>query len=197
MNLHISDGNMKLGKIPNISIIPGNDCGNASHCVATCYARKAYKSYPSTKTAWDENSAMFWTAEQTGDWSPILDPLRAYLTKKNPVYFRWHVAGDFISQAHVDHAFLLAKEFDHIKFLAFTKMDTLDFSMAPPNFSVVASMWPGMPDRFPASMPRAWMDDGTDPRIPEQVVECPNGCDTCGACWNLGTIGKDVRFHKH
>jgi hypothetical protein len=29
----IADGNSKLGVLPAISLIPGRDCGNCSHCI--------------------------------------------------------------------------------------------------------------------------------------------------------------------
>lgn len=51
----VSNGNSKLGSIPNISLIPGKDCGDVP-CKAQCYALKAWKQYPETRAAWKRNS---------------------------------------------------------------------------------------------------------------------------------------------
>ena len=114
--------------------------------------------------------------------------------KSLPRYFRIHVAGDFLNQDHVECWALLASKWPQIRFLAFTKMHTLDYTVMPENVTVVFSMWPGLPDNAPEGAPRAWMQDGTETRVPNDALECPGKCENCFACW--GTT-KDVIFHKH
>lgn len=54
----ISEGNMKIGKIPNFSQTPGKTCyGRTKLCSKLCYAGKADRAYPSAKLAWERNTA--------------------------------------------------------------------------------------------------------------------------------------------
>jgi hypothetical protein len=62
------------------------------------------------------------------------------------------------------------------------------------------SMWPGWgnADAVKAQgLSIAWMQDGTETRIPSDAMKCPGRCDTCGACWGLAKRGIDVVFKKH
>jgi hypothetical protein len=43
----------------------------------------------------------------------------------------------------------------------------------------------------------AWMQDGTETRIPKGAIECHGNCETCGLCYELPRLGVDVVFHKH
>ena len=69
----------------------------------------------------------------------------------------------------------LGEEFPETSFLAFTKRwDIVEDIPFPDNFSIVYSAWPGeaMP---PGDRPIAWMDDGTEPRIPSGAFLCEGG----------------------
>jgi hypothetical protein len=48
-------------------------------------------------------------------------------------------------------------------------------------------------------LPRAWLydPDCPDPRIPNDAIWCPGNCESCGMCWDLPNIGKDVVLIKH
>jgi len=193
--IKISDGNRKLGNaIPNVSMAPGRDCGNCKHCLRDCYALKAYRQYPATKAAWNHNGEMFRedpaaAAEQVHEWLAK--------KRKRPTFFRIHVAGDFLGQAHVNAWISVASRNPDIKFLAFTKMGNLDFSAAPETMAIIYSQWPGMPINGPEGAPRAWMQDGTDTRVPGNAIQCPGNCETCGMCWSLPALGRDVYFDQH
>jgi len=190
----ISDGNSKLGKIPNVSLVPGKDCGDVP-CGKDCYALKAWRAYPSAKAAWSANSR---TAHSNP--SAYFAAVRDYLSRKAPRFFRWHVAGDFLSQSYVESVSAIARDFPAIRFLAFTKRHDLAFENVPANLAIVFSMWPGWGDEAHArslGLPIAWMDNGSEPRIPANSIECPGNCESCGMCWSLKAIGRDVRFVKH
>jgi hypothetical protein len=73
----------------------------------------------------------------------------------------------------------VARAFPGIQFLAFTKMHHLDYSSAPKNLTVVFSMFPGMP-KPKANMPIAWVQDGTEKRIPESAQ---HGTDSVTWTW--------------
>lgn len=191
IDIRISPKNSKLGKIPNISLIPVKDCGDCDHCMADCYALKAWRQYPAVRKAWKANSDGF-----RQDIGAAMVPIYEYLEKKSPKFFRIHVAGDFLSQEHVDAWIGCAEAFENTKFLAFTKMD-LDFSAIPDNLTIIYSQWPGREISSDVPGTRAWVQDGTETRIPADAIECPGHCDDCGMCWNLPAIGKDVFFYSH
>jgi hypothetical protein len=194
MKTVISCGNNKLGKIPNVSLSPGLTCGNVP-CKSQCYALKAWKAYPSAKQAWQAN-----TKEARKNPDGYFSAVRAFLTNKNPRFFRWHVAGDFLSQAYVDEVNAIARDFPDTQFLAFTKQHDLDYTQRALNLEVVFSMWPGWgkeQDARKQGCRIAWMDDGTETRIPSNALHCPGTCDACGMCWQLSSIGRDVTFEKH
>lgn len=193
--MKISDKNSKLGKIPNISLIPVKDCANCEHCKSSCYALKAWKQYPAVRKAWKENSKEWRTAPFAAAES-FLEYWAG--KKKQPRFFRIHVAGDFLEQLHVNAWIFIASRMPDTKFLAFTKRHDLDYSGRPDNLTIVLSQWPGMP--LPDDMQglrSAWMQDGTENRVPADAIECPGNCESCGMCWHLPMIGKDVFFNEH
>jgi hypothetical protein len=81
-------------------------------------------------------------------------------------------------------------------------MHDLDYSAKPENLEIVFSMFPltDMPDEH-ISFRKAWVTNdkagNVETRIPDGSIECPGTCDTCGMCWNLSDINKDVFFHNH
>ena len=195
LRIKISPRNSKLGKIPNISTIPVKDCGNCDSCMTDCYALKAWKQYPPVRAAWKQNSQMFRKHMQAA-----FNDIETYFNSKRtlPRFFRIHVAGDFLNQEHVNGYAEIARKFPAIKFLAFTKMHDLDYSNLPDNLQIIASMWSGL-DYPPnvKNMRKAWVQDGTETRIPDDAIECPGICDDCGMCWSLDSIGRDVYFLAH
>ena len=46
------------------------------------------------------------------------------------------------------------------------------------------------------TLPLAYMQDGTEKRV-TNALECPGNCETCGMCWNLKSLNKNVVFKKH
>jgi hypothetical protein len=191
----ISDGNMKLGNIPNVSLTPCKSCSPDAPCKKKCYAMKAYRMYPKVRKAWDTNRK-----ESKSNRTKYFADIRKFLAKKMPRFFRWHVAGDIPDEDYLSHMVNIAKTFPEVKFLAFTKRHDIlkDWPAVemPKNLSIVASMWPNW-GSAPEGYPRAWMQDGTEKRVPENALECPGACHNCGACWNLKNLKRDVVFHKH
>ena len=190
----ISNGNSKLGAIPNISLIPGRDCGDVP-CKRECYALKAWKQYRETRAAWTHNSKL-----AHGNPDRYFAQLSDYLTRKSPAWFRWHVAGDILDQSYLDSMKSIAMQFPGTRFLAFTKRQDLYYSDLPSNLAIVFSMWPGWGSEEKArssGLPIAWMQDSTEGRVPANAIECPGSCENCAMCWNLKRIGRDVVFDKH
>ena len=198
MKLKISKGNSKVGRIPSVSHTPIRGCAPGVPCTKDCYAMKSYRMYPNVRNAWDSNLSLW-----ESDPSAYISDIRDWLTRNKPKMFRYFVAGDIPDSGYVGMMCETADMFPNIKFLAFTKRhdlfdtDTCEFIHEHlPNLSVVASMWPcwGNSD---VNLPKAWMQDGSETRVPETAVECQGNCETCGMCWSLGKIGRDVVFRKH
>ena len=174
---------------------PGKSCSAAacSSCLKDCYAMKAYRQYPATRAAWDGNLAA--TLE---DIPAMEAELGMYFSKLSaPRFFRVHVAGDFVTLDYAKMWARVAAAAPSTCFLAFTKCFEIAQQVDwPDNMRIVYSAWPGV-DAPPAGRPIAWMDDGTETRIPENAVHCPGNCENCGMCWNLQDLGRDVYFTKH
>jgi len=197
MKTRISNGNSKLGKIPNISLTPIKSCGNCSHCKNDCYALKAYRMYPSVKNAWDINYDLVSSSAQNR--ARFFIDISQYLRKKRPSFFRWHVAGDILDQKYLNSMISTAENYPQVKFLALTKMFHLDYSKTPDNLSIVFSMWTGQrkPRTKKGVAGFAWYQDGTENRVPDSAIECPGKCDSCGMCFDIAKIGGNVVFNKH
>jgi hypothetical protein len=181
--IKISPGNSKLGRIPNTSVIPVSDCKDGVPCKDKCYALKAWKQYPNVRSAWTNNSKL-WRDDPYEARSSVIRQLKRM---KKVKYFRIHVAGDFINQTHLDVWSSIARRFPAIKFRAFTKRFDLNYGFIPANLIIGFSMWPGCKDRPPKiydNMPKAWVQDGTETRIPQYSILCMDDCNTCKVCWD-------------
>jgi len=188
----ISHGNGKIGNTPNVSLLPVVSCPRGVPCARSgeCYDQKACRLYPTVKAARTRN----WKAASKRR-AEYFAGIRQYLQRYSPKYFRWHVGGDIPDAGYYREMCRIAREFPNTKFMAFTKNHGLDFRGRPANLAIVFSMWPRWGDSK-KRMPRAWMQDGTETRIPADAVECSGQCDHCGVCWNLKP-GQNVFFHKH
>jgi hypothetical protein len=197
MKVHIVKGNSKLGNTPNISTMPGLDCGKDVPCRKECYARK-FLWRSSVRKAWSENS---WLQKHKPD--TYFGSIHGYLIRKDPQYFRIHVAGDFSSQETLDRWSDLIRDVPDTAFLAFTKRFDLDFSQTPLNLMVRASMWPGWKPPGISPVLKSdwsffWMQDkqGSETRIPWRTAfKCPGACENCRACWSK--VPRDVVVMKH
>jgi hypothetical protein len=195
----VSKQNSKMGKVASVSLTPIKACPADVPCAKSCYAKKSYIApvHKPVRLAWDGNLA--YVQQNPDGYRKEID---AYLRKprKNPLYFfRWHVGGDILGQWYLDDIMVpIADNNPTVHFLAFTKNHNLNFSRFPRNLVIVASMWTGWgnPD---VPLRKAWLLDhkNPDPRIPANAMICQGGCDSCGLCWNLPEIGRDVVFHKH
>ena len=193
----VSEGNSKVGDIPNFSVIPVADCNNCDHCKGSCYALKAWRMYPDVRKAWRANSKN----AHKGD----LTEVREYLAKKAPAFFRIHVAGDFFSRKYWKAWLAICRENPGTRFLAFTKEFWTTIDDIPENLSLVQSLFPGMdtddvsldrPVAF-AGEPEDYNNNAWAHYRAMRAIRCPGKCDACGMCWDLKNIGKDVRFPIH
>ena len=198
-SIHISKGNTKTGAIPSFSLPSGVTCSKSAceTCFKQgCYARKIERLRPSVHATYMDN--LFYAKNHI---DLLEGHLNAYFSMLNaPRLFRIHVAGDFFSHAYFKMWLRVIKAHPQTKFMAFTKRDAIIqpyLDVLPENFALVWSAWPGVaiPKSIVGKIPVAWMQDGTENRIPETAVSCPGHCENCAKCW--AADGKDVVLNKH
>ena len=190
--IHIALGNTKLGRIPNISLPPVKTCRAGILCYKKCCAYRAWRMYPNVRKAWQDNLDVY-----KSDCYDYFEQIAVFVGKTNAKFFRFHVAGDIPDVRYWRGIQEISAEIPEVNFLVFTKRFDLDFSLELPNLSVVLSMWPGLENPTHLELPRAWCQDGTETRIPDDALECYGECENCGACWGLAKRGIDVVFPIH
>ena len=194
----ISKGNRKLGCVPNISMTPGKSCVKGIPCLGQgCHALKALRLYPATRAAWRRNEYL---ARNHPD--SYFTQIAAQVAATKPRLFRWHVAGDILGREYLRDMCRIAAANPSTHFLAFTKnFDVVnrfeDREAVPSNLVIVFSAWPRMTFLNPHHHRVAWMQDGSENRVPADAIECPGNCESCGMCYELDRLGRDVVFHKH
>lgn len=201
MRALLSQGNMKIGRIWNISLPMGQTCPSGVPCLKECYAMKAWKQYPNVRDAWKGNYAFF-LADGPGYFEDII----AQLEKKRSVkLFRWHVGGDIPSMPYLEGMARVAIMLPKTRFYAFTKAyhlleGVLDGAQPlPKNLTLIASAWPGwpMPARVARSFPVAYVRGAGAVTLPSDVKSCPGHCDRCPRHCALMKAGDSVVFDKH
>lgn len=206
MKVKISLGNTKMGKIPSVSLPPIKSCGNCNDCAKHCYAMKAYRQYPLTKAAYDNNYKL-----ATENREQYFSDIREYLKKNKPKYFRWHTAGDILDLKYLFEMNRIATEFKKTKFLCFTKMyglvdEFLFVRNFAPNFKMFLSAWLdkenisynkiGIRKHFnldDLSIARTVNKGDLDRHI---GFKCEGNCEQCGFCFESKN-GSTVIFEMH
>ena len=191
-SVSISPGNIKLGSIPSVSLIPWHSCRKDLPCFAKCYSRKMYIRKPSCRISWTRNLEAYLLNSEK-----YFADIDHFLTWNRPRFFRWHVAGDFPDQNYLNKVILLARKHKSIKFLAFTKRFDFRLPTPPNNFRLILSAWPGyeIPTRLTRRFKVAWMQNGTETRIPRTAVKCGGDCQACLECWKPNK--RNVYFDQH
>lgn len=188
----------KMGSIPSVSLTPIDTCPTDVPCAACkngCSAHRLLKLRKAARQAWANNTTI---ARQ--DPERFFQATKGFIIGQGCKFFRFHVGGDIPSQDYLDRMADLARELPGVRFLCFTKNHHLQFTNLPPNLTIVASMWPGWGNpHHPniARLPKAWVRDATETRIPNDAIECGGGCDTCGMCWALPQLQRDVVFDRY
>lgn len=178
-----------IWNLPAITTCPG--C--TSICSSKCYAMKNQRRFPTCKTSREANlieskkSSFFDEMVQA-----ISQTVKSYKAFKG--FFRIHESGDFYSQQYLNDWKEIAICFPTIKFLAFTKSFNLDFSNTPSNLKIIASIMPDTTLEAPVGFPKAFAGDCEGM---ENAIECPGNCDSCGMCWSLSELNKNVHFKMH
>lgn len=193
MELKISKGNNKIGKVPNLSFPPGKSCtpdAQVNCLINGCYAARSYLLYPNVRQAWTSNWEL-WKYEPARFKEDLYD----YLAKNSPKRFRYCVGGDMPDEDFYYMAEDIAEDFPLTQFLVYTKNYEWDYSNKPDNLTVVLSVWPSMDLPKNRELPWAWLEEDIRRNVPFHFT-CPGGCEDCDHfCWS--NTAADIVFPKH
>ena len=123
--------------------------------------------------------------------------IAARVARRSRVYFARHVAGDILSTDYLRGMCRVARANPHTHFSHFTKAFDIvnryeDREVLPDNLVIIFSAWPGMTFDNPHRHRVAWMQDGTESRVPEDAIRCSGNCETCGLRYELPRLDRDV-----
>lgn len=187
MELHLSEGNAKIGNVVSVSLPPVVSCVPGIPCRKQCYALKAWRQYPLTRRAWNENLQL---AMNDLDYfeKELIANLRRRTSKR---YFRWHVSGDIPFPAYVSMMIRVAIALPEWHFVCMTKryswVEGRDF---PENLTVICSAWGDYQPNNDLPVAKVELT------VREEGIHCPGTCDSCRRCWELRK-GDTMVFSLH
>ena len=194
----ISVGNVKVGRILNVSLMSRVCCGNCSLCEHYCYDIKAALQYTNVMNARARNTVL---AQDDLDefFRQILERLTERRKRK---YFRFHVGGDIISEAYLVKMCETAEAKPTWRFWTYTKMhDLVNRYIAkggyiPGNLTILYSYDRNAIQDNPYGMPIAYtvMEDEEPPA---GLFKCPGNCEMCIDLERGCPFGESVCFDIH
>lgn len=202
--VYISVSNIKMNDgaaiIPSVSLPPVLTCANCAQCSKYCYALKMARLRKNINGTWMRNLAVY-QADPDRYFREVAFAAKGYRN------FRWHVAGDILSDAYLQGMVKVALECPSTSFLAFTKsFDIVNRYLdagnsLPENLKIVFSGWVGLEMKNPHNLPTSHpiFADGTT-SAPDGAKWCGGNCSECAAhssgCWTMGK-GDAVIFALH
>lgn len=200
MNVKISNGNSKMGKIPSVSFPSLLTCIKCD-CNKICYAHKLEKLRPSVRQSYLHNWNLYKSDRETY-WREIEATIM--LSR----FFRFHVSGDIPDQDYIHRMIDVANRHQHCEILCFTKkFDMCNKEISerkgelPNNLHLIYSGWKNLKMKNPYNLPEAHVRyrDGTTTAM-EEAIECDGDCTECAitdrGCWVLEK-GEQVVFTQH
>lgn len=200
MNVKISNGNIKLGNIPSVSLPAGITCRSDCECQKKCYAKKLERLRKTVSEAYRHNLDVLTQSPETY-WREV----EASIMMSR--FFRFHVSGDIVDKEYFIHMVEVAERNPHCQLLCFTKRFSIvnDYLAAgkviPDNLHIIFSAWRNLEMDNPFNLPEAhvrYRDGFTTAN--DTAKECGGNCTECaiteGGCWNLSN-GEQVVFNEH
>lgn len=200
MQVRISHGNVKMGEIQSVSMLPGLTCPACCHntCGPDCYAAKIANLRPYVLRSYAINTAI-----------ALLRP-DLYWKQINMIvglnrYFRFHVSGDIIDKTYFSEMVNCAINNPHCQILAFTKQFEIinawidENGDLPENLHILFSGWTNLKPINPHGMPETNIfDENNAPK--EDWLICGGNCSECicrgVGCWQV-LPGQTIAFKKH
>lgn len=194
--LCISNNNVKIGRVMNVSLPPILSCGNCKECKGWCYDIKANLQYANVVDARVRNWVVF-MRDRDEFFRRIEDKIRR---RRKHKYFRWHVAGDIVDMDHLIRIIEIARNHPDFVFWTYTKMYAVvneycrryGKESIPSNLSIMFSEWKGLPMDNPYGFAEFRVHFEGDP-IPN-AYKCPGNCDLCKK-GNRGCLGQETTYN--
>lgn len=200
LHVTISGGNVKMGDVASVSLLPFLTCPARCHstCAGKCYAAKianlrknVMESYAKNTALAHKYSALYWH-----EVNKACAGVR---------FFRFHVSGDIINYEYFENMVKCAKNNVHCEMLAFTKNYEVvnkwidNNSDLPENLHVLFSGWANLKPINPHNLPETNVIlKGAAPA--ENWKICGGNCFDCGCrglgCWQA-VKGDVIAFHEH
>lgn len=200
MNISISSWNIKMGKIPSVSLPAITTCRKDCSCCRKCYAARLEKLRPQVRNAYKRNLEILETSP-ADYWREV----EAVIMLSR--FFRFHVSGDIPDSEYFRNMVDVSRKNKHCEILCFTKKYNIvnDYinngGEIPENLHLIFSGWRGLEMDNPHNLPEAHVlyKDGATTARPD-AVPCGGNCSTCamtsGGCWTL-RAGDQVVFKEH
>lgn len=202
----ISDGNVKMGAVKSVSVMPFLTCPECTRgtCARDCYAARMALIGPhagNVRRAWAKNTVL--AIDAPDQYWPAVRKAAGKET-----HFRFHVGGDIINRSYLIGMIETAKACPGTHFLAFTKRHALineycdangGRAAIPENLQIVFSCWEGIETINPYAFPET---DVIMPGSPDPIdgMVCGGNCETCinngVGCWDL-RAGEKLYFYLH
>jgi hypothetical protein len=193
--MNISVGNIKMGNVHSVSVLPYFTCDPEAPCKKECYAGKIMRLRPAVQKTWEENTKTIMEENP----QEIINGIVQYIKNNDVKLFRWNVGGDFRLNGYFEITLEVARRCPETLFLAFTKCYEKSIYRRTKNYSLVLSVWHNyMPTwKSAENAGLAYYDDGNPCfPIPTDAKECTGDCENCMACFNM-KAGEKVYFKKH
>lgn len=180
--LCISNGNVKIGRVMNVSLPPVLSCGKCKQCKHYCYDIKACLQYPHNVA---DARIRNWTILQKDRAEYFRRIEEKVSRRRRNKFFRWHVAGDIVDADYFQNMVAIAERHPEFIFWTYTKMyhivnDFIDAGGSiPKNFHIMFSEWRGLPMENPHNMPEFRVVFKGEDRPAGHY--CPGNCDICKA----------------
>jgi hypothetical protein len=185
----LTDGNSKLGIIPNFSLLSFLTCpGFTEWCKNKCFGKNGNYMYDSNviRTVWN----YLQTIEPS-----FVDRMVSELivASFNVNRMRLHGIGDLYNQQYLDDWKIIARAVPKIKILAYTRSYMLDFNDLPKNLIIRYSVDPTTTQYPTITLPVSEI-------VPKKTTVsdsklCDTKCFKCSYCWNSkNTIQFPERF---
>jgi hypothetical protein len=196
--ISISQGNIKMGAIPSVSLPACITCNPSAPCFKKCYALRMERRYKNTRDAYARNLNIL----QEDAPSYWLQVKAAAMVAR---FFRYHVSGDIPNIEYFKNMIQLAQELPGTQFLAFTKQYNIvneylnNGGTIPENLKILFSNWGAWKCENPHRLPTCEIVlKGSEP-APDWKI-CGGNCTACACagigCWELKN-GETIAIYEH
>ena len=182
LTVSISNGNIKIGNVPNVSLPADKTCPHCKDCQFACYDKKACLQYPNVMNARAKNYSIMKRSLRQ-----YFEQIKAWLQKSKCDFFRFHVGGDISSKEYLDGMVSITNDVKKHAWTYTKAQDTVNEYIAShggewrklaPNLVIMYSKWGYAPINNPYNMPVFWcIVKGQEP--PKDMYHCPGNCRTC------------------